>query len=108
MERLYITHYYFKDTDPWKNIMNLPEEDAFKKAAELAGIEVIAEEVDPGPVRQGVILPKGIDHRPQILKIGRIDRPHIPAENKGFARHKIRHKDHGAYHKYRTEKPERG
>ena len=36
MENLYITHYYFKDTDPWKNIMNLPEEDAFKKAAELA------------------------------------------------------------------------
>ena len=36
MDNLYITHYYFKDTDPWKNIMNLPEEDAFKKAAELA------------------------------------------------------------------------
>ena len=36
MDKLYITHYYFKDTDPWKNIMNLSKEDAFKKAAELA------------------------------------------------------------------------
>ena len=35
MDNLYITHYYFKDTDPWKNIMNLSKEDAFKKAAEL-------------------------------------------------------------------------
>lgn len=36
MEKLYITHYYFPGTDPWKNIMNLPEEEAFKVAAELA------------------------------------------------------------------------
>jgi hypothetical protein len=36
MEKLYITHYYFPGTDPWKNIMNLPEEEAFRVAAELA------------------------------------------------------------------------
>ncbi len=33
---LYITHYYIRGTDPWKNIMFLPEADAFRKAAELA------------------------------------------------------------------------
>ena len=31
-----LTHYYYKDTEPLKNIMLLPEEEAFKKAAELA------------------------------------------------------------------------
>lgn len=36
MDKLFITHYYFPGTDPWKNIMNLPEEDAFRVAAELA------------------------------------------------------------------------
>lgn len=36
MSSLYITHYYVKGTDPWKNIMLLPEEAAFQKAAELA------------------------------------------------------------------------
>lgn len=33
---IYLTHYFFPGTDPWKNIMLLPEEEAFKKAAELA------------------------------------------------------------------------
>ena len=36
MSSLYITHYYVQGTDPWKNIMLLPEEEAFRKAAELA------------------------------------------------------------------------
>ena len=36
MDRLFITHYYFPGTDPWKNIMNLPEQDAFRVAEELA------------------------------------------------------------------------
>ncbi len=36
MSSLYITHYYVKGTDPWKNIMLLPEKAAFQKAAELA------------------------------------------------------------------------
>ncbi len=36
MDKLFITHYYFPGTDPWKNIMNLPEEEAFRVAAELA------------------------------------------------------------------------
>ena len=36
MEKLLITHYYYPGTDPWKNIMDLPEEEAFRKAAELA------------------------------------------------------------------------
>jgi len=36
MSSLYITHYYVQGTDPWKNIMLLPEEAAFQKAAELA------------------------------------------------------------------------
>ena len=36
MDRLFITHYCFPGTDPWKNIMNLPEREAFRVAAELA------------------------------------------------------------------------
>ena len=36
MDTLYVTHYYVQGTDPWKNIMLLPEETAFQKAAELA------------------------------------------------------------------------
>lgn len=36
MDRLFITHYFYPGTDPWKNIMNLPEEKAFRVAAELA------------------------------------------------------------------------
>ena len=36
MDKLFMTHYYFPGTDPWKNIMNLPEEEAFTVAAELA------------------------------------------------------------------------
>jgi hypothetical protein len=36
MDKLFITHYYFPGTDPWKNIMNLPEQEAFRMAAELA------------------------------------------------------------------------
>ena len=36
MERLYITHYYYPGTDPWKNIMLLPEDEAFQVAGELA------------------------------------------------------------------------
>ncbi len=36
MDKLFITHYFFPGTDPWKNIMNLPEEEAFRVAAELA------------------------------------------------------------------------
>ena len=36
MEKLFVTHYYFPGTDPWKNIMNLPEEEAFQMAAKLA------------------------------------------------------------------------
>ena len=36
MTDLYITHYYYPGTDPWRNIMNLPEEDAFRLAGELA------------------------------------------------------------------------
>jgi len=36
MERLYITHYYYPGTDPWKNIMLLPEDEAFLLAGELA------------------------------------------------------------------------
>ena len=34
--KMNIIHYYFPGTDPWKNIMNLPEEEAFAKAKELA------------------------------------------------------------------------
>ena len=36
MEKLFITHYFFPGTDPWKNIMNLPEKEAFEMAAKLA------------------------------------------------------------------------
>ena len=36
MDKLYITHYYFPGTDPWKNIMNLPEQEAFQVAGKLA------------------------------------------------------------------------
>ena len=36
MEKLYITHYYYPGTDPWKNIMLLTEKEAFRKAVELA------------------------------------------------------------------------
>ncbi|MCR5684769.1 MAG: hypothetical protein K6G81_05025 [Lachnospiraceae bacterium] len=36
MDKLYITHYYYPGTDPWKNIMFLPEEEAFRVAGELA------------------------------------------------------------------------
>lgn len=36
MKRLYITHYFYPETDPWKNIMNLPEQEAFRVAKELA------------------------------------------------------------------------
>jgi hypothetical protein len=38
MDKLYITHYYYPGTDPWKNIMLLPEEEAFSKAKELADL----------------------------------------------------------------------
>ena len=34
--RMSIVHYFFPGTDPWKNIMNLPEEEAFAKAKELS------------------------------------------------------------------------
>ena len=34
--RIPITHYFYPGTDPWKNIMNLPEQEAFNIAAELA------------------------------------------------------------------------
>ena len=34
--KLYIVHYYYPSTDPWKNIMLLPEEEAFRVARELA------------------------------------------------------------------------
>lgn len=36
MDKLYITHYYYPGTDPWKNIMNLPEKEAFQIAEQLA------------------------------------------------------------------------
>ena len=36
MEKCYITHYYYPGTDPWKNVMNLPEDEAFRLAGELA------------------------------------------------------------------------
>ena len=36
MVNLYITHYYFHGTDPWKNIMLLPENEAFRVAKEMA------------------------------------------------------------------------
>ncbi len=31
MDKLFITHYFYPGTDPWKNIMLLPEEEAFRK-----------------------------------------------------------------------------
>ena len=37
MDKLYIVHYCYPGTDPWKNIMHLPEEEAFRKAEELSG-----------------------------------------------------------------------
>ena len=37
MQNLYMTHYYYPGTDPWQNIMNLPEAEAFRVAEELAG-----------------------------------------------------------------------
>ena len=37
MDKLYVVHYYYPGTDPWKNIMNLPKKEAFRIAAELAG-----------------------------------------------------------------------
>ena len=36
MVPLMITHYFVHGTDPWQNIMLLPEAEAFSKAAELA------------------------------------------------------------------------
>ena len=36
MDRLHIIHYYYPGTDPWKNIMLLPEDEAFRIAGELA------------------------------------------------------------------------
>ena len=36
MDKLYITHYFFPGTDPWKNIMLLPEKEAFQVAEQLA------------------------------------------------------------------------
>ena len=36
MDKICITHYCYPGTDPWKNIMNLPEQEAFRVAAELA------------------------------------------------------------------------
>ena len=36
MDKLYITHYYYPGTDPWKNIMLLSEEEAFRVAGKLA------------------------------------------------------------------------
>ena len=38
MDKLYITHYYYPGTDPWKNIMLLSEEEAFRKAEELSNL----------------------------------------------------------------------
>lgn len=35
-DKLEIVHYYFPNTDPWKNIMLLTEEEAFKVADRLA------------------------------------------------------------------------
>ena len=36
MQTIWIVHSFYPDTDPWKNIMNLPEKEAFRVAAELA------------------------------------------------------------------------
>ena len=36
--KIYLIHYYYPGTDPWKNIMELPEKEAFRVAAELAAM----------------------------------------------------------------------
>lgn len=36
MDGIFLTHYYFSGTDPWKNIMLLSEEESFSVAKELA------------------------------------------------------------------------
>jgi hypothetical protein len=36
MDKLFITHYYYPGTDPWKNIMLLPEQEAFHIAKMLS------------------------------------------------------------------------
>lgn len=36
MDRMLLIHYFFPGTDPWKNIMLLPEEEAFSMAKELS------------------------------------------------------------------------
>ena len=36
MHTIHMIHYYYPGTDPWKNIMDLPEKEAFRTAAELA------------------------------------------------------------------------
>ena len=36
--KIYLIHYYYPGTDPWKNIMDLPEKEAFRVAAELAAM----------------------------------------------------------------------
>ena len=38
MQTIYIIHYFYPGTDPWKNIMNLTEKEAFRIAAELAAV----------------------------------------------------------------------
>ena len=48
MNSLYITHYYVKGTDPWKNIMLLPEEEAFQKAAVVSIIFRTFSQSTPG------------------------------------------------------------
>ena len=35
MQTINIIHYFYPGTDPWKNIMNLPEKEAFRIAEEL-------------------------------------------------------------------------
>ncbi len=39
MDKLFITHYYYPGIDSWKNIMNLPEQEAFRIAAEIAAMD---------------------------------------------------------------------
>ena len=36
IEAIYLTHYFYPGTDPWKNIMLLPEDEAFRIAGKLA------------------------------------------------------------------------
>jgi hypothetical protein len=36
--KIYLIHYYYPGTDPWKNIMDLPEKEAFRVASELAAM----------------------------------------------------------------------